>query len=201
MDDYITREKQRYMALARQITPDVRDWRAIWDRLAFAILSASAPFDRTVSALQHAVATRGHASVFTLRALGMVPRKAEYLDKLPHETLPVTHVRGGDETWNSYRLRLQNTVLGLGLTKASFAACLLYPLDADLACIDTWMQRAFMGTRGFQELSLTRYRVIERKVQAIARFHSIPTFVAQWLIWDHTRGKVTDHNVFPGRHK
>ena len=99
-------------------------------------------------------------------------------------------------------MRLQKEVLGLGLAKASFAACLLYPLDADLACIDTWIQKVFLGNTGFKSLGLADYLLVESKIRTFANCFGVSTFLAQWLIWDHARGgSANSHSIFPGSHK
>jgi len=98
-------------------------------------------------------------------------------------------------------LRLQKTVLGLGLAKASFTACLLYPLTSDLGCVDTHICKVYLGVQTFKQLSVKNYLLVEAKIRAIALRAGINTFLAQWLIWDHTRGAMMDHDIFPGNHK
>jgi thermostable 8-oxoguanine DNA glycosylase len=99
-------------------------------------------------------------------------------------------------------MELKRRVKGLGLAKASFAACLLYPLDADLACVDTWIQKVFLGHTGFKSLSLGDYLLVESKIRTYANCFNVSTFVAQWLIWDHARGGAANaHAIFPGGHK
>jgi len=44
------------------------------------------------------------------------------------------------------------------------------------------------------------YLAVESKIRAVAERHGISTFLAQWLIWDHARGTITTHAVFPGTH-
>ena len=102
---------------------------------------------------------------------------------------------------HAHRLRLRHDVSGLGLCKASFASALLEPMTADVACIDTHMQKVYFGSRGFRTLSLDVYLGAEAKVRAVGERHEVSTFVAQWLIWDHVRGVVEPHAIFPGAHK
>ena len=198
---YIFANKGRYSQFARAITPDLSNPNDVWDRLAFAILSARAPFGASIQALQYAASCRGQATPHALvQWQGMYPRKAEYLNALPQGPAINGLLRNGD-TWFEYRLRLQATVKGLGLAKASFAASLLYPLESDLACIDTHMQRVYLGTSSFHSLPLRTYLTIEGKVRRLGQETAVNTFLAQWLIWDCARGTVSDHAVFPGQHK
>ena len=198
---YIQTNKARYTQFARAITSNLDNPNDVWDRLAFAILSAHAPFDASVQALQYAASCRGHATPHALAQWqGMYPKKAKYLNTLPLGVGIGALLKNGD-TWFDYRLRLQATVKGLGLAKASFAASLLYPLESDLACIDTHMQRVYLGTSSFHSLPLRAYLTVEGKVRRLGQETGVNTFLAQWLIWDCARGTVSDHAVFPGQHK
>lgn len=198
---YCREHGDQYCRFAERIRPDYTDETAIYTRVAFAILSANSPFQASVDALQYCHATGWRPDVFTLGAMRMIPRKAEYIRAMAAR--PATSfLRTFGESWDTYRVRLEDTTPGLGLAKASFAACLLYPMVADLACIDTWMQKVILGRPSFTRLSQHRYRQAESWIRRIARRHGLPTFVTQWLIWDHARGSgANDHNIFPGLHK
>lgn len=200
IDRYVKANKKKYRDFALRITPDLDNPFEIWDRIAFAILSANTGFDQGVRALAYATECKGNAEADVLVKFGMVPRKAEYLNLLPVGS-GIFELLKGDETWNAYRLRLKKSVLGLGLAKASFAACLLYPLQADLGCVDTHICKIYLKVSQFKQLGIAKYLKVESKIRAIAIKASINTFLAQWLIWDHTRGLVSDHDIFPGSHK
>lgn len=208
---YVGKHAARYTRFAEAIKPDLSNPEHIRSRVAFAILSANTPFDRSVQALAYCQGTGWIPDPFVLAGMGLVPSKAGYVRKLREQSFDllrgtVQTLEHGNwvetpEAWNDYRLRLRFGTPGLGLAKASFAACLLYPLDADLACIDTWVQRVILGHTKFHSLSLHRYQQCEAWIRRIARRYHVPTFVAQWLIWDSARGTVETHNIFPGRHK
>jgi hypothetical protein len=72
---------------------------------------------------------------------------------------------------------------------------------ADVACIDTWIQKTFLGHTGFRALSLKDYCEVEEKSRSYARKFDVNTFLAQWLIWDFARGESNNHDIFPGNHK
>lgn len=201
---YIVANRETYTANATFITPNYGDDSAIFARIAFAILSANAPFDDSVKALSAVLRKyeRGEkVKPSDIIWYKQVPAKAKYVNALAKlEMVPL--LRGTFEPWHEYRLRLKQTIAGLGLAKASFAACLLYPLDADLACIDTWMQKVFLGSTGFKSLGLTDYLYVEGKVRTYANIFNCSTFLAQWMIWDFARsGKPNSHAIFPGSHK
>ena len=197
---YVSENKDKYTDFALRITPNLTDPAQVWDRLAFAILSANCSFEYAVRALAYATNCKGEALAEDIIKFTMIPRKAEYLNKLPRGIAILQYRKRDKESWCDYRWRLKKGILGLGLAKATFAACLLYPLDADLGCVDTHMCKFYLNLTSFQTLSLKKYRSIEAKIRAIAKRARINTFLAQWLIWDHARGIVSDHNIFPGSH-
>lgn len=199
---YIIANKAKYEVFAGAITPDLSKANDVYSRIAFAILSANSPFEDSVKALNVVMKQWGHVKPQDIVWFKQVPAKAKYLNavaKIPAEWF-LRQLQIG-ESWHEYRLRLQRNVKGLGLAKASFAACLLYPLAADLACVDTWIQKVFLGHNGFKSLSLTDYLYVEAKIRTYANCFGVSTFLAQWLIWDHARGTSNSHAIFPGSHK
>lgn len=199
IDRYCAANVDRYTAMAEFIRPDLHDDHAIYARVAFAILSANAPFKHAQAALGYVLnRPQGHVNEGSLMRFGIIPARAAYLNALP---VMSTLLRTPAESWHAYRMRLRHDVRGLGLAKASFAACLLYPTTADLACVDTHMQKVYFGHTKFHDLSVVDYLACERKVRAVAEKFSVGTFIAQWMIWDHVRGKIETHAIFPGAHK
>jgi len=200
---YMVANIQDYRHNAYVITPYTDDIDAIFSRIAFAILSANAPFESTVSALHYVQKHKGKVHKYSLSAYRMVSAKAQYVNQLwaivKSDTSMV--LKRLDETWHDYRMRLKLDIGGLGLAKASFAASLIYPLEADVACIDTWVQKVFLGHHGFKDLSLRKYLEIEGYIRKYALRFECSTFLAQWMLWDHARKSVTSHNIFPGSHK
>ena len=201
---YMVDNVELYRGFARMITPDLSDNLAVYTRIAFAIVSANAPFEDSIRALDVAIVKRGKVTrEDMLQFSGMTPAKAIYVNELWTQ---VTHSFDNFrkyhlESWQEFRERLMY-LKGLGRAKASFAACLLYPLEADLACVDTWIQKVFLGHTGFKSLSRTTYQLVEAKIRRYARKFQVSTFLAQWMIWDHARGgKPNSHAIFPGSHK
>lgn len=207
---FVAANRRRYRAMARAIDPDRSCRAAVWQRLAWAILTANATYESTIEALRRCAACGYGNDPLPPRALagipGMVPAKVDYLNVLPVGDGIFGLLRrpvwfGGDrrvpeEPWDAYRLRLRRDVVGLELTKASYAACMLYPLDADVACVDTWIQKIFTWTTRFRPLSLDEYRAIEAAVRVIARPAGVSTALCQWMLWDCVRGTTTDQRVF-----
>lgn len=168
---FVRRHRRRYLAFARAIDPDRASRAAVWQRLAWAILTVNATYERTREALVRCAAYGFGADPLPPRAFagipGMVPAKVKYLNALPNDGgifgLLRTTLHGLDdvETWDAYRLRLCDRVTGLELIKASYAACMLYPLEADVACLDTGLLKVLGWASAFRSLPLGEYRVAE----------------------------------------
>lgn len=210
---YVKDKRQLYLDMAAAIEPDRSDWRQVWDRTAFAILSANAPFESAKGAMEVMALLRDDRIEPHVRQgiriayRGIRVQQLSWVEALPapyseHHSW-VEFTRAGTatdtpETWDAYRLRLQRSFKGLGLAKASFAAALIYPLDADIACIDVHMHRLFTGVQAApHRIPYKIYKAIESAVRDIGASVGLPTFVAQWAIWDWARGKVEDHKIWP----
>jgi len=201
---YMVDNREKYLGSARLIDSKAKDADFVFSRIAFAILSANTPFNASVKALNYVLENRGTASRVDIQEFQCFPVKADYVNAL-HVACVVNHarfLRNAGEPWSDYRYRLQREVKGLGIAKASFAVSLLYPLTADVACVDTWIQKVFLGNMGFKSLGKVQYETVEAKIRSYARRVGVGTFIAQWLIWDHARGAVhNEHAIFPGSHK
>jgi thermostable 8-oxoguanine DNA glycosylase len=199
---YMAENVEAYKGFARMITPDTRNPEQVYSRVAFAILSANVQFSQAVKALDVACELKGKVKAEDITPFGMVPGKAEYCNEA-WELINQTWIGiGNGKDWQRYRFIFQKLFRGLGLAKASFAVALLYPLEADVACIDTWMQKVFLGKTSFKQLGLKDYMAVEARVRRYARRFGVSTFLAQWMIWDFSRNKgANEHNIFPGAHK
>lgn len=197
---FLAENRELYQGMALSIKPALNDSHQVKARVAFAILSANIGFDEAVKALAYCASTGWKPDPETLIGYGMVPMKAEAIERLRYRDYRTFLKREG-EGWHEYRIRLKRSTLGLGLAKASFAAALLYPDEADVACIDTWMQKILLGRPSFKTIGIKAYSAAEEQVRQIARKEGVCTFVAQWAMWDSARGRIEDHSIFPGSHK
>ena len=182
---YAVRYRPLYMQYACAIAPDLSRWEDVWDRLAFSILTANAMVHDAVTAFHQARQSRRGVGFHGIA--GMTPNKARYLNALPCGRPILRYRKRKDEGWLRYRMRLM-TIDGLGVTKASYAACLLYPLEAEVACLDTWMQKLLLGSKGFEWLTVDEYILAERRLARWARTVGINLALAQWIAWDWMRG-------------
>lgn len=203
--NYIRDHADTYQGFAHLLRTDPQDPETLTSRVAFAILSVQTPFDRACEGLKAFM----ELSPEERKSVRLVERalptllykevKVRGLTELAHN--PKRAAYDPAETWKEWRARLARDFHGLGLAKASFAIGLLYPESADVACLDTHMMQILGVPELNGKLKRAKYEHYEDKVRAIARMFDLPTFLTQWLIWDHKRGKVEDHNIFPGSHK
>jgi hypothetical protein len=186
---YVERHLSWYLTAAHVLDPDRTNWKHVWDRVAYAILSANTDAKLAAAALRSMRAERDDGTRCT-GAPGITPERLDYV-----RALPVGHaailwlLRAPDESWDAYRCRLRSQIQGLGLTKASYAVTLLYPLEADVCCLDVWMQRHLLRdhAREFTWMNDDAYRELEDRVRTTARVLDVSTAITQWIMWDFIR--------------
>ena len=190
---YARANRDLYINMALKIEPDREEASQVWDRAAFAILTAHCRFQTSVRGLHYAQTCRGRVMGRELCKVGggMTQTKAGWLNCLPWRNVKPL-LKGVGETWQAYRSRLIH-LRGLRMTKASFAACLLYPFDADICCLDVWMLR---GLCVQAPKRLAQYEVLESRVRSLARGADLPLFLMQWALWDWLRGRVETHDIW-----
>lgn len=194
---YLLDNRSYYLEESEAIRPVLSDWRALWSRTAFSILSANTHFSDAVDCLHAIEDARDSGNpliIEEIKRFGMPASKASYINQLPHE--PEPYLRLSTETWDQYRLRLKRQFKGLGLTKASFTACLIYPLTADVACLDTWCQRLIWG-HPFKDIKYKQYVEGEEQIRAIGKEVGYPCcFTTQYALWEWSRKVKTNHRIF-----
>ncbi|RJQ37467.1 MAG: hypothetical protein C4555_06435 [Dehalococcoidia bacterium] len=193
---YLQQHRRRYLTWAKAIEPDLTDPAQVWERLAFSILSANAKFENAAQALAYARQHRGMVEPVRLAGFGggITRSRALFINALPSGQAVLDLLKGADESWSDYRLRLTK-VSGLGMAKASFAACLLYPLESEVCCLDIWMLK-LLGERAPSRWRRGRYEALEAQIKAVARHVKLALFPAQWALWDHIRGHMEPHKIF-----
>jgi len=206
-DAYAIAHRDDYLAAAARMDPGPNPTDAqVHARVAFAILSANTGFDQAVKALGYAASVGYRCEPFVLGAYGMVPAKSDYLRAMvgrnAREFLRLGNAGVGHESWTGYRERLAQETPGLGRAKASFVVCLLYPMTADVVCLDTHMQGILWGATSFLKIGRAQYERGETWIREWAPVWGVSTFLAQWMLWDCRRtGAPQSHDLFPGQHK
>lgn len=197
LEAYVAGERSRYLGMAQHIAPRLDDPHAVWARITFAVLSANARFEDAVNALKYAERVNGDVTEVQIVQHRMTPDKAQWVRALPRDERILKWVRVDGESYHAHRERLR-AVQGLAYAKASFACALLEPVHADVACVDTHIQRVYLGGRGFRQLSVPAYLAVEDQIRAVGRRHGMSTFCAQWAVWDFARGWREEHDIFGG---
>lgn len=190
---FLAQQRALFEVRCLTIEPDRTNEEQVRARVAFAILSANAPFGAACDALAACKAADWQPSERALTACNMVPAKARYICALPRDCRTLLLAPG--ESWDAYRVRLQS-LAGLGVCKASFAAALLYPTTCPFWVIDTHLCQLLFGATKFKPLGRARYRAAERYLDRLARGTGLAGFRAHWALWAWQSGINHDHNVF-----
>jgi hypothetical protein len=94
--------------------------------------------------------------------------------------------RNSGEDWREWRNRLAKKTLGLGKAKTSFAIEMLYPLEAQVVCMDTHLLQVY-GIKIKQALKY--YEDAESDWLARCKEKSVAPYVARCLYWDKKQNK------------
>jgi hypothetical protein len=95
------------------------------------------------------------------------------------------------ESFADYVEDLSKCVNGLGLAKAPFFACLMYPQAIGApVCLDVHMIR-WLGYPGaghaYEQLTKRRYREGQKLIDEYAQKADMRNFAYQWAVWDYVR--------------
>ena len=89
--------------------------------------------------------------------------------------------------WQTWRDGLVKDILGLGMAKVSFSLEMLYPNEAEVACMDTHLFQAY----GLNQTKHGKfYRDIENYWLAKCYAGRIPSCIARAIYWDRKQGEV-----------
>ena len=89
--------------------------------------------------------------------------------------------RNSDETWTEWRDRLAKKILGLGKAKTSFAIEMLFPLEAQVVCMDTHLFQVY-GLNQTKDAKL--YDAIEADWLDRSEQRGLSPYMARCLYWD-----------------
>ena len=95
-------------------------------------------------------------------------------------------VRNSNESWIEWRDRLAKKILGLGKAKTSFAIEMLYPLEAQVVCMDTHLFQIY-GLNQTKHLKL--YNDIEADWLERSEQRGIAPYMARCLYWDKNQNR------------
>jgi hypothetical protein len=94
---------------------------------------------------------------------------------------PSWYEKGGNESWFMFRNRIVKSITGLGMAKSSFAVEMIYPVEAEIVCLDTHLFQAY----GLHQTKHARqYNTIEKHWIDNSIKHNLPPYVARCVYWD-----------------
>ncbi len=165
----------------------------IWSRIEFAGISPRVTYSVNVKAFKYLSFDRDlHYNSYSsmLKALkhcgtGIYKVKTKCLLDTYSKYVkdPRQFLKQQDETWQTYRNRITAEVYGLGYAKASFAVELLYPLQAEVVCLDTHILKLFgIKNRSIQDKE--DYQAFEHEFLLKCKELNIPPPIARNIIWN-----------------
>jgi hypothetical protein len=99
---------------------------------------------------------------------------------------PSYYNKGFNEDWVDFRNRIMKEITGLGLAKSSFAVEMIYPLEAEIVCLDTHLFAAY-------GLEQTKHRKMYSELESHwienSRNKNIPSYIARCIYWDRKQEK------------
>ena len=94
--------------------------------------------------------------------------------------------RNSNEGWAEWRDRLAKKILGLGKAKTSFAIEMLFPLEAQVVCMDTHLFQIY-GLNQTKHSKL--YNAIEEDWLERSEQRGIAPYMARCLYWDKNQNR------------
>jgi hypothetical protein len=99
---------------------------------------------------------------------------------------PSWYEKGENETWNMFRNRIVKSIKGLGMAKSSFAIEMIYPVEAEVVCLDTHLFQAY----GLHQTKHARqYNTIENHWVNNSNRINLPPYIARCIYWDRKQEK------------
>jgi thermostable 8-oxoguanine DNA glycosylase len=91
-----------------------------------------------------------------------------------------------NESWAECRDRLVGEIHGLGKAKVSFALEMIFPFEAQVACMDTHLFQAY----GYdQSLHLPKYNEIESHWVLMSRIWNVNPAISRGIFWDRKKNQ------------
>ena len=98
---------------------------------------------------------------------------------------PSFYHKADQESWTEYRNRIEENILGLGMAKSSFFIEMLYPVEAEITCLDTHLFQLY-GLDQTKNAKL--YQDIEAHWVRMCFEYNVPCYVARCIYWDRKQG-------------
>ena len=121
--------------------------------------------------------------------VGMQNNRTKYLNKFIKEFWADQAkfvVKEDGESWTEWRDRLVKSILGLGKAKVSFALEMMYPVEAQVACMDTHLFQVY-GLD--QSKDSKHYNKIEADWVDRSNKRGLAPYMARCLYWDKNQNR------------
>ena len=121
--------------------------------------------------------------------VGMHNNRTRYLNKFIKEFWSDQAkfvVKEDEESWTEWRDRLVKSILGLGKAKVSFALEMMYPVEAQVACMDTHLFQVY-GLD--QSKDSKHYNKIEADWVDRSNKRGLAPYMARCLYWDKNQNR------------
>ena len=121
--------------------------------------------------------------------VGMQNNRTKYLNKFIKEFWADQAkfvVKEDEESWTEWRDRLVKSILGLGKAKVSFALEMMYPVEAQVACMDTHLFQVY----GLDQSKDSKYyNTIEADWVDRSNKRGLAPYMARCLYWDKNQNR------------
>ena len=164
------------------------------EKMAFAAISANTAMDGAIDgfiATLNKVGVTEIAEALLFWGVNAPYKKAAYVAGI--REVPDYMMPNPDMDMVQQRELYVPEIAGLGYAKYSFAACLIWPFESTIVCIDTHMYQTLTGriphkgVYGRSKKALSDYVELEDILRQEAAEIQAPMFLYQWAVWDLQR--------------
>ena len=183
----------RHIELWSKLVPI--DNSAIFRRYLFAFLSVHTTWENNVNAYKliqdYDQWINDNSSLYNLlikSGVGLQNQRLRFISKFTtafwHN--PEFYIKHTDETWLDCRKRIEANILGLGLAKSSFALEMIYPMNAEVTCLDTHMFQLY----GLNQSKHKRfYKTLESHWNRCCKSVNISSYIARAIHWNRNQNQ------------
>ena len=99
---------------------------------------------------------------------------------------PKQYQKMDNESWTQCRDRIEKNINGLGFAKSSFSLEMIYPLNAEISCMDVHLFRLY-GLN--QSKDLKQYKKIESHWVKWSKMFNVPSYIARAIYWNRQQNQ------------
>lgn len=186
-------EIDRHVNLWQKLVPSTPN--QIFCRYLFAFLSVHTTWERNVNAYIMArnfdLWTNNIAELYALlmrSGIGLQNLRVRFISQFAQSFWSdwTFYTKHDTETWLECRKRIESRITGLGLAKSSFALEMVYPMSAEVVCLDTHMFQLY----GLNQNKHKRfYKTLEQHWINCCKQIKIPSYIARAICWNRNQNQ------------